>query len=105
MQTAYVYHVAEAGQDLVAVIAVKENRHLYHLFVAERYQRQGVAKKLWEHAMHTCLDLGNTGEFTVSSSLYAKPVYERLGFVTQSGPREKMGVVYIPMKLTIEHHD
>ena len=102
IQSGYVYHVAETDKRVVAVIAVKENRHLFHLFVAEEYQRQGIAKKLWELAMNVCLSHGNPGEFTVNSSIYARPVYEKLGFVTQSEPQEKMGVVFIPMKLMTE---
>jgi predicted GNAT family N-acyltransferase len=49
--------------------------------------------------MDACLSRGDPGEFTVNSSEYARGVYEKLGFVALSGPEEKNGVVYIPMKL------
>lgn len=102
MQTEYRYHVAEADGAMVGVVAVKGNTHLYHLFVAERYHRKGIARKLWQRAMKECLLEGNPGEFTVNSSSYAREVYKQLGFVAQSGPQEKHDVRFFPMKLIIK---
>lgn len=102
MQSGYRYHVAEVKGLLAGVVAVKGNAHLYHLFVAEQFHRQGIAKKLWQLAMEECLSHGNTGEFTVNSSAYALGVYKKLGFVTQPGPKEKNGVVFYPMKLIVQ---
>jgi len=93
------YHVAEIDKQIAGVVGIRDNSHLYHLFVAEQHQRKGIARKLWQTAMETCLSNGNPGEFTVNSSKYALDVYVRLGFVAQSGPVVKNGVVYIPMKL------
>ena len=86
---------------IVGIVGIKDNKHLYQLFVDEDYQRQGIARKLWQFAMQKCLDSGNSGEFTVNSLLYAKAIYEKLGFVAQSGPVERKGVVEIPMKMII----
>jgi len=102
MQSGYRYHVAEVNGMLLGVVAVKDNTHLYHLFVAEQYQRKGIARKLWQFAMKECLSKGNTGEFTVNSSAYALGVYKKLGFVAQAGPKETNGVVFYPMKLVIQ---
>jgi len=102
IQTGYRYHVAEANGTLTGVVAVRDNNHLYHLFVAEQFQRKGIAKKLWQFAMKKCLSKGNTGEFTVNSSAYALDVYKKLGFVAQLGPKVKNGVVFYPMKLVIQ---
>jgi ribosomal protein S18 acetylase RimI-like enzyme len=102
IQSVYRYHVAEVSGMLTGVVAVRDNTHLYHLFVAERFQRVGIAKKLWQFAMKECLSKGNTGEFTVNSSAYALGVYKKLGFVAQEGPKEKNGVVFYPMKLVIQ---
>ena len=99
IHSGFEYHVAETDKQVVGVIAIRDNSHLYHLFVAEKYQRQGIAGKLWQVAMETCLSNGNPGEFTVNSSAYAVGVYEQWGFVAQSGPEEKDGVIYVPMKL------
>jgi len=102
IQSGYRYHVAEVKKQLVGVVAVKDNTHLYHLFVAQDYQRQGIASSLWQLAKQECLEQGNPGEFTVNSSSHAQGVYESMGFVAQSGPQDKNGVIYIPMKLTID---
>jgi len=101
IQAGFRYHLAEVGSQLVGVVGVKDNSHLYHLFVAESHQRQGVATGLWQLAMQACFDEGNSGEFTVNSSKYAQEAYKTLGFVAQSGPQDKNGVIFIPMKLTI----
>ena len=103
IQSGYRYHLAEVKSQLIGVVGVRDNSHLYHLFVAESYQRQGVATGLWQLAMQACLDEGNPGEFTVNSSNYAQKVYETLGFVAQSGSQDKNGVIFIPMRLTINH--
>jgi len=102
MQSGYSYHVSEVNGVLTGIVAVRDNTHLYHLFVAEQFHHKGIAKKLWQLAMKECLRNGNTGEFTVNSSAYALGVYKKLGFVTQSGPQEKNGVVFYPMKLVVE---
>ena len=102
MQSGYRYHVAETKGLITGVVSVKGNAHLYHLFVAEQFHRKGIAKKLWQHAMNECLSDGNSGEFTVNSSSYALGVYKKLGFVAQSGPKEKNGVVFYPMKLIVQ---
>jgi len=102
MQSGYRYHVAEIDGLLMGVVAVRDNAHLYHLFVAEQFHRQGIAKKLWHFAMQQCQRDGNTGEFTVNSSAYALGIYKKLGFVAQSGPQEKNGVVFYPMKFIVQ---
>ena len=101
MQAGYKYHVAEKDGRLVGVVAVRGNTHLYHLFVAEQYQREGIAKKLWQVAMEVCLSNGNPGEFTVNSSEYALGIYKQFGFVAQPGPQIHKGVVFFPMKLEV----
>jgi len=98
------YHVAENDDGIMGVVSIRKNSHLYHLFVAETHQRRGLAKALWEKAMTEALHRGNPGEFTVNSSQYALPVYERLGFVAQSRPITKHGVTYTPMRREAAHH-
>ena len=102
MRSGYRYHVAEVNGLLTGVVAVRDNTHLFHLFVAEQFHRKGIARKLWQLAMTECLREGNTGEFTVNSSAYALGVYRKLGFVSQSGPKDKNGVIFYPMKLIVD---
>lgn len=98
----YRYHVAEEDGKIVGAVAVKENSHLYHLFVSRDFQGRGLARQLWEAAKGASLAAGNRGRFTVHSSLGAAGLYERLGFVKTSEPVRRSGVVYLPMKLESE---
>jgi GNAT superfamily N-acetyltransferase len=95
------YHIAKIDDRLVGVIGIRDNSQIYHLFVDEKYQNLGIARELWRVARESCLSKGNPGIFTVNSSRYALPVYVKFGFITQSSPQEKNGVIYIPMKLSI----
>ena len=100
-RSGYRYHVAEDDGRLAGVVGVRDNKHLYHLFVVEDYQGQGLARKLWAVAKEACLQAGNPGEFTVNSSRFALGMYRKFGFAG-SGPLEnKDGVVYYPMKYTL----
>ncbi len=96
-EAGYRYHVAEEDGRLVGVVGVRDNCHLYHLFVDEAHHQQGIARRLWKVAHQAAITAGNPGRFTVNSSPYAVSVYRRLGFV-ETGPAEcSKGVVCIPM--------
>jgi len=95
------YHVAETDGRIIGLVGVKDNTHLYHLFVSNAYPRKGVARRLWTIAMETAIAAGNSEGFTVNSSKYAKHFYEKLGFVALPQPQEQNGAATIPMKLTL----
>lgn len=91
----YLNFVYEESGSIVGYISVKGVGHLYHLFVAEGFQGNGISRLLWEHAREHC----HCRSFTLRSSLYAVPVYKRFGFV-ESGPVGiKDGVSFQPMEL------
>lgn len=96
----YVYHVAEsASVGIVGVVGIRDNSHLYHLFVKDGFNGQGLSRQLWEKGKSDCLLKGNKGEFTVNSALNAEDVYLKFGFERIDGIRERNGMVDIPMKL------
>ena len=97
IRSGYRYHIAVKDNVPIGVVEVRDNQHLYHLFVDEPYQRQGIARALWETAKQASIDAGGTGQFTVNSSRFAVDVYKRLGFIEASPPVEKDGVVFVPM--------
>ena len=99
----YAYLVAEEDGALAGVIGIRENRHLFHLFVAAAFQGRGLSRRLWETARDAALRAGNPGEFTVNSSMYAVPVYERFGFVPTDPRVEQHGIAWLPMKLVLPH--
>jgi ribosomal protein S18 acetylase RimI-like enzyme len=97
VQRGFRYHVAESDGRIVGFVGVRDNQHLYHLFVANDFQRQGVARHLWMIAREQCIASGNPGTFTVNSSNAAVAVYERLGFVRSGPMKNDDGVLYNPM--------
>ncbi len=101
LKDGYDYLVAEDQGRLVGVVATREDRHLFHLFVAQDWQGKGLSRQLWERALARCRRRSANREFTVNSSVGAVPVYQRFGFVTLGGKKSKDGVVVVPMKLTL----
>ena len=91
------YHVAELSGRIIGFAGVRDNKHLYHLFVANEFQRQGLGRRLWSVARTDCLAAGNPGGFTVNSSNNAVAIYEKLGFVRTAPMQNKDGVLYNPM--------
>jgi GNAT superfamily N-acetyltransferase len=66
---------------IVGMIDIKENCHICLFFVDSSYQRRGVGRVLLDHALAHCLR--NTSKVTVidvHSSLFAVPIYKKLGF-------------------------
>ncbi|MDH3377525.1 MAG: GNAT family N-acetyltransferase [Gammaproteobacteria bacterium] len=98
MKSGFSYFVATDSKQLVGVVGVKDNSHLYHLFVVEHYQGMGLARRLWGIAMDECKRKGNRGTFTVNSSNNAIGVYEKLGFERAGPTVEKDGVFFNPME-------
>ena len=90
------HHVAEDDSGLCGVIALRGGSHVYHLFVRQDRHRRGIAGTLWQHAKA----LSGQNTFTVRSSLYAEPVYARLGFVREAPPHTDNGVTWVGMRYT-----
>lgn len=95
----YRYMVGLTGSTLAGVVALRDNMHLFHLFVAPSLHGQGIGRQLWIAARDAALAAGNTAGFTVNSSPYAVPVYERFGFAASAPRIEQHGIAYIPMRL------
>ena len=93
------YHVAEVDGTIVGFVGVRDNRHLYHLFVAEPHHHCGIARRLWEFASLECRERGHAGAFTVNSSNNAVAIYERLGFRRTAPIQYSGGVLFNPMEL------
>ena len=96
----HVYHVAEIDGEIVGFIAVRDRRHLFHMFVARRLHGQGIARRLWAVARRAAIEDGHDGIFTVNASNFALPVYEAWGFVRTAPTQCRNGLYYNPMQLT-----
>ncbi|WP_099737366.1 GNAT family N-acetyltransferase [Comamonas sp. 26] len=91
--TQFNHYIAEDSVGLCGVIALRDESHLYHLFVRADAQGQGVSRALWHYAKAQ----SKHSTFTVNSSLFAVPVYEHLGFVAKTSPQKSNGLVFVPM--------
>ena len=91
------YHYINAfiGGVLAGFIAMRDRSHVFHLFVAPEFQRQGLATRLWQAALASAPDAAG---FTVNSSPSAMPVYQRFGFAATSAQVEMHGICFVPMR-------
>ena len=87
----------ETDGEVVGYAAIKNNIHISQLFVATTHQRQGIARQLWQQVMQRC----KAQVYTVRSSLYAVPVYQRFGFKMSEAVAEKDGIFYQPMEYVV----
>ncbi len=95
----HIFHVALDGDRLAGFIAIRDNSHLFHLFVGTAWQRQGLARRLWHAARAAAIARGGDGNFTVNASNYAVAAYERLGFVRVAPTQCLRGLSFNPMQL------
>lgn len=93
----FIYVLAFIEAELVGVAALRDNKHVYHLFVRPDCHRLGIAKRLWQELKSQARAGGNTQGFTVNSSLYAVPVYVSFGFLPTGAAQAKNGISFQPM--------
>ncbi len=90
----HVATVAEVDGVLAGYIAIRPPSHVFHLFVAERWHRQGVARALWKQARSQAAP---GAVFTVNSSPYAVAAYAALGFRCDGAQQCRNGITFQPM--------
>jgi GNAT superfamily N-acetyltransferase len=72
--TRYYYLLGEVEGALAGVIALRDKTHVYRLFVARNFQRQGLARELWRRARQALGPVDQAMNFTVNSSPMAVPI-------------------------------
>ena len=75
------YHVAFVEGRLAGVVATRDDRHFFRLFVTRRFQRRGIARALLQAALADCHRRSRTRKFTLHASACAGAAYRRMGFV------------------------
>jgi len=93
----YLFQLAFYNQQIVGVVGLRARRHLFHLFIASAVQRSGLGQRLWHCAWQQAIATGADGYFTVNAAVHAVDFYQKLGFVATEGPRDRAGVVDVPM--------
>jgi Acetyltransferases len=82
------------NDTLVGVLATKNNdSHVALFFVDGAYHRRGIGKALWDRMMSE----NSNNRITVHSSIYAVPIYEKLGFIKTEEVRTEDGITFVPM--------
>lgn len=102
MEQGFSYLVAQHDDEIVGVVAMKDDSHMFHLFVDKAHHNQGIAKQLWQTILEQSLERGNSGKFTLNSTSYALPIYERWGFLTTDEQQSRYGIRYTPMQLVLD---
>ncbi|MET0232914.1 MAG: GNAT family N-acetyltransferase, partial [Rhodanobacteraceae bacterium] len=92
------YHVAEIGGRIVGVVAIRDDSHVFRLFVARRWRGRGIARRLLDRAILDCRKRAGARTITLNASPFAVAAYRRLGFVSRGRliPRGPAGVVAMP---------
>ena len=90
------YFVDEDAEKIRGLIAYTSSSHLLHFFVDQSYQRQGIGRKLWNFVLERLETNGSTS-ITVNSSLYAVPIYQKIGFHIISDVCEFEGIRFVKM--------
>lgn len=92
--------LALKNSDILGMIEIRDFEHISLLFVDSDFQGQGIGKKLWIETCKKCIkSKGEVGSFTVNSSPFAVPIYEKLGFRKVSEEQSINGIRFYPMLL------
>lgn len=97
--------VAQTESNIIGIIEIRDLSHISLLFVYKQFHRQGIARRLWETALHECTSQNpDLSAFTVNASPYSEKIYRRLGFEATADLTEKDGIKYIPMSMKLAPH-
>jgi GNAT superfamily N-acetyltransferase len=92
------FHLAFVDGVLVGVAAVRNDSHVFQLFVGTRYQGQGIARRLWERLCRDCVRRAGTRTFTLNAAPGAVPVYLHMGCEIDHDPARVLGkIIAVPM--------
>ncbi len=97
----HVIMVAESTDGILGMLDIRNYDHICLFFVARDFQGRGIGRGLLDRATADCLE-NNAKRLDVNSSLFAAPIYEKLGFI-QSKPEQLLnGIRFVPMVKTLK---
>lgn len=88
--------------NLTGVITIRDISHICMLFVKKEYQRQGIAKKLFQTVVEYYKTDNRIRNITVNSSPYAVEVYHHLGFKDTNTEQTVDGIRFTSMEYPIK---
>jgi GNAT superfamily N-acetyltransferase len=83
------YHVAELDGRVVGVVATRDDRHVFRLFVSRRFQGRGIGRALLFRAIADCRRRSGTRKFTLNASANAVAAYRKMGFAVAGSHRKR----------------
>ena len=90
------------NDEIVGVIAIKNNSHLTLMFVAKEYHKKGIARKMFNFVLEGVRKARDITQITVNASPYAVQAYEHLGFSKTREQQELNGIIFIPMACPVQ---
>jgi GNAT superfamily N-acetyltransferase len=95
--------VALVDSKLVGMIEIRDNKNISLLFVDKEYQGQGIAKRLFQESLKTCIQRDSAlDKFYVHASPFSIPIYMKLGFEETDVMQVQFGIKYLPMEMKIK---
>lgn len=92
--------VATHNQKIVGIIRGRQDQ-INNLFVDRQFHRQGIANKLVQKFESEVRRHGRAS-IKITSSLYAVPFYESVGYKKSTGIRNHQGIKTQPMKKVLK---
>ena len=98
-----VMYGAYVCDDLVGVLSISARNTISCTFVKEKYHRMGIGKRLFDAVIKLLKQRGET-EISLNASPYAINFYHKLGFCDTDVQSTYNGMIYTPMKLTLDNY-
>jgi GNAT superfamily N-acetyltransferase len=95
------YIVVEEEGEIIAAAALRDKRHVYHMWVSQGHRGRGLSRRMWEELARSARAHGNPGEFTVNASIAAIPVYAAYGFQPEGERQASTGLAFQPMAIRL----
>jgi GNAT superfamily N-acetyltransferase len=93
--------LAEEDGQILGMLELKRPDHIAMLFVDNR--GSGLGRALVERALQLCRErLNGLEQVSVHASLYAVPIYRKLGFEAEGPKQTENGITYVPMVIRFE---
>lgn len=91
----------EHDKHILGIITIKNHETINQLFVHPQYQKQGIAKELWQQAFSLIKANTQATEISVLSSSVGVPVYKSFGFKLSGDKSIADDITFYPMSLSL----
>lgn len=90
--------ILASKDSVVGALEIRDKNHIALFFVDKNYHRRGIGRKLMQVGLERAKTINpEIKKITVNSSVFAVPVYEKLGFQVTEELQISHGTKYVPM--------